>query len=280
MAPDFLGAVFALISALVWGGGDFSGGLATRRAHQFQVLVISTLSGIGILVICAWLWGESLPDWPDTVWAMGAGLTGVIGLAALYRGLSLGNAASVAPTAAVITAALPVVFTLVVSGSPAPQRLIGFVLAFMGIWLVSRSGGVTSRYGHHGLPLAYLAGVSFGAFFILIAQVKPGLIFTPLVVARSFSFFVGLLLLWGTRQPFPSLLANPIALLAGILDASGNIFYLLARQYTRLDVAAVLASLFPATTVLLSRLILHEQINHRQWLGVIICLLAIILITL
>jgi drug/metabolite transporter (DMT)-like permease len=87
------------------------------------------------------------------------------------------------------------------------------------------------------------------------------------------------MLLWANRQRIPALNANPVAVLSGVLDAGGNIFYMLARQYTRLDVAAVLSSLYPAATVLLASLLLKERISRGQWVGVIICLAAIALIT-
>ena len=82
------------------------------------------------------------------------------------------------------------------------------------------------------------------------------------------------------RLPLPGLRSNPTALLAGLLDAGGNLFYILARQYTRLDIAAVLSSLYPASTVLLAGLILREKISGVQWLGVAICVAAIALITI
>jgi drug/metabolite transporter (DMT)-like permease len=122
--------------------------------------------------------------------------------------------------------------------------------------------------------------LGFGGFFILLGQVEHGKVFTPLLISRWVAFCVGLLMIRAYRLPFPSLTSNPTALLAGVLDAGGNIFYLLARQFVRLDVAAVLASLYPVSTVLLARLVLGENISRGQWAGVIVCLSAIVLITI
>ena len=279
LSANLLGIFLALTSALVWGSGDFSGGLATRRNHQFHVLALSTLSGIVVLLVFAGLWREALPSLRSDIYAMLAGVCGALGIAALYRALSLGNTAIVAPTAAVIGAALPVGFGILTAGMPAAPRLVGFVLAFLGIWLVSQSSTPRKVVLQRGFALACLAGISFGGFFILIAQVEAGKVFTPLVVSRCMEFATALVLLRLYRMPMPALNSNPTALLAGALDVGGNIFYLLAKQYTRLEVAAVLASLYPVTTVLLANLVLKEKVLPSQWLGVGVCLAAIALIT-
>ena len=101
--------------------------------------------------------------------------------------------------------------------------------------------------------LACLAGVGFGGFFILLGQVEPGKVFTPLLIARVVALCVALLMLLIYRMSLPRLTSNPMALLAGVLDVGGNVFYLLAKQFVRLDVAAVLASLYPVTTVILAQ---------------------------
>jgi drug/metabolite transporter (DMT)-like permease len=279
LPANILGIVFALTSALVWGSGDFSGGFATRKTSQYQVLALSALSGIGILVLGALVLREPLPSLRGAIWAMLAGAVGAVGIAALYKALSMGHAASVAPTTGVIGAVFPVVFSMITQGMPGTTRLAGFILAFLGIWLVSGSAAAGSRVSRQGFLLACLAGAGFGGFFIMLAQVEPGKLFTPLILSRSMTFATALILLWANRQPFPALNVNPIALLAGVLDAGGNIFYMLARQFTRLDVAAVLSSLYPAATVLLASLLLKERISRGQWAGVVICLAAIALIT-
>ena len=162
---------------------------------------------------------------------------------------------------------------------PAPTRLAGFALAFTGIWLVTGSRTAGEKVSRQGFLLACLAGVGFGAFFILLGQVEPGKVFAPLLIARVVALCVALLMLLIYRMPLPQLTSNPTALLAGVLDVGGNVFYLLAKQFVRLDVAAVLASLYPVTTVILAHFILRERISRRQWAGVLICLTAIVLIT-
>ena len=278
---NLMGIFFALTSALIWGGGDFSGGLASRKSSPYQVLALSGISGgLALLLVYLLAWKEPYPSPNSMGWAVLAGLAGTVGLASLYRALSLGHTAVVAPTSAVICASLPVIFTIFTAGLPGVPRLAGFVFALGGIWLVSASHSVeTGRVSRQGFLLAILAGISFGFFFILLAQVDNGSVFFPLLISRAIELSAALLVLALSRARLPGWKENPVALLAGVLDVGGNVFYLLAKQYTSLDVAAVLASLYPASTVILAGLILKEKMSIRQWGGVVLCLLAIMLIT-
>ena len=278
MNTDILGITYALLSAAIWGSGDFSGGLAARKIYPFQVLVLTSGIGVVILLICGLIWGETLPAWSDIQWAALAGLAGAFGIAALYRALSMGCAATAAPTSAVITAIVPVLFAMLTIGLPGWQQLLGFGLALVGIWLVARAPDGNTDANRKGMLLALLAGLGFGSFFVLIAQVSLGKLFYPLVAARTVSLSVALVMTALGRQRLPNLVKNPVALLSGLLDTGGNVFYLLATQNTRLDVAAVLSSLYPAATVLLSILILKERVSGWQWLGVAACLAAVALI--
>lgn len=277
LPANFLGVLLALASALVWGSGDFTGGYATRRDSPYTVLAVSAFSGLVVLVIAALALREPFPAPDNAVWAILGGVCGAVGIAMLYRALSTGRAASVAPTAGVISAALPVIYSALAHGLPGAAQAAGFALALAGIWLVA--GGAAGGWAPREFRLACLAGASFGLFFIFLGLVETRAVFTPLVLARSMTFLAGLVMMRAYRLPLPSPSANPPALLAGLLDAGGNLLYILANQYTRMDTAAVLASLYPAATVLLSALLLKEKVSPRQGMGVIACLAAIVLIT-
>ena len=241
-----------------------------------------------IVIVAAIFWHEAFPSLPGILWAMIAGVSGALGIAAFYRGLSIAPAATVAPTAGVIGAALPVVFAGFTEGLPAPLKLLGFGLAFAGIWLVSvtpsdgqeGTSGQEGTFGRPGFLLACLAGIGFAGFFICIGQVDAGKLFTTVIIARSVALLTGLVLIKINRLPLPSLSSSPLALLTGVLDVAGNLLYLLAKQFTRLDIAVVLGSLYPAVTVFLSSLIFKEKVSRSQWLGIVICLAAIGLITI
>jgi drug/metabolite transporter (DMT)-like permease len=208
-----------------------------------------------------------------------AGSAGALGMATLYRALSMGHTASVAPTSAITCAALPVLFGIITAGLPKLIQLVGFALAFLGLWLVSRSPASSDKTFREGMILAFLSGIGFGGFFIFIALVDKGQIFTPVLVARTVTLGISLIMLRVNHLPLPGLTSNPIALLAGVLDTGGNIFYLLATQFTRLDIAALLSSFYPAGTVILASIILKEKVSRTQWAGMTLCLLALTLMT-
>ena len=271
------GVVLALCSALVWGGGDFCGGRAATKSHPFQVLALAALSGIAVLAVAALVVSESLVLDRSLLWAAAAGLAGGAGIVALYGGLAVGSAASVAPVAAVAAAVLPVLFGATTEGWPRVPQFSGFALALVGIWLVARST-TEAPASREGMKLGALAGVGFGAFLILIAQVEVRAVYMPLAVARAMMLLTAVSTLVIRRIPFPGLVSNPIGLLAGVLDAGGNVLYLLARQHVRMDVAAVLSSLYPVSTVILARVVTGERIAPTQWVGVGVCLSAVALI--
>jgi drug/metabolite transporter (DMT)-like permease len=190
----------------------------------------------------------------------------------------MGNMAIVAPIAAVVGAASPALFSLFVEGRPDLNQGIGLAIALIGLWVVSSAGRRTGPVTQLSLSLALFAGIGFGGFFILIDQVAPGSNFLTLLIARLAAFIIALIGLRVLHLPVPHPHTQPVALLAGLLDTGGNIFFLLASQLARLDVAVVLASLYPAVTVFLARALLREKVTSRQWLGVGLCLLAIVVI--
>ena len=274
-----IGIVIALAAALSWGAGDFCGGLAARKIHQFQVLLLTTLSSLLLLSLFAILLKESFPSTRDIVLAVLAGVSGSLGLAALYRGLSLGNAALVAPVAGVVGMIIPTFVGLFIEGLPGFLTVAGYGLAILGIWLVSRARDGSDPKDGDGLGLALLAGIGFGGFLALIAQMEGEQVFSPLVISKSASLVLALVLIRVQELPLVTPRRSLMAVYSGFLDAGGNILYLYATQFVRLDIAAVLSSLYPAATVLLSSLLLKEKFSFQQWIGVSTCLAAILLIT-
>ncbi len=279
MEITFLGILFALLSATSWGGGDFSGGLATRKLNPFQVLVLSAITSLVVMLGLAVLWGETFPNLRNTTIAISAGIAGALGLTWLFQGLASGPAALVSSVAGVIGATIPMLIGIFLQGFPSGSQILGFILALIGIWVVSRYSGEEGSQSQASLRLAILAGLGFGGFLALVAQINGPAVFAPLVVAKFSSLVLGVIIVLRLKISIPKLSSSPTALASGVLDAGGNIFYLLATQYSRLDIAAVLSSLYPAVTVLLSSIILKEKVSPKQWIGVGICIAAIILIT-
>lgn len=278
-SSHLLGIVFGLGSALIWGTGDFLGGLASRRTGQYQIVALAAAAGLILLLPAPFLRSDPPAAASDIAWAVAAGLAGAVGIAALYAGLSSGRAAVVAPTAAVVSASLPLMLTIVLEGSPDSFKLAGFLAGLAGIWLVSQPAAEDrSASAAHGLRLGLLAGAGFGGYFIFIAEVQPGRIVVPLLITKAAALIFALLVIRLRREAPASPAAHPLGIATGAFDAGGNLFYMLALQHTSLAVAAVLSSMYPATTVLLSAVALRERISRPQVVGVAVCLLAVGLI--
>jgi drug/metabolite transporter (DMT)-like permease len=272
------GLFLGLASAASWGAGDFGGGLAARRSNVYGVVILSQVTGLVLLAGLALLLAEPLPSWADALWGAAAGLAGGLGLVALYQGLAVGRMGVASPLAGVVSAGLPVLFGIVLEGLPGGLQLAGFGLALGAVWLLSR-GPDSVRLRSRALALPLLAGLGFAFFLILIDHASERAVLWPLVAARLASLaLLAPLTLWRRRG---SLLARdtlPLVALVGLFDGGGNAFYALAAQAGRLDVAAVLGSLYPASTLLLARLILKESLSSRQWLGALMALAAVLLI--
>jgi drug/metabolite transporter (DMT)-like permease len=279
MGSTFLTAAFALCAAASWGSGDFNGGLSSRRIGSFYTVLISYGIGLCAIVIVAIARREPIPPPADLMWGVIAGVVVMMGLIFLFRGFATGRMGIVAPVSAVLGTTIPVIFTAFTKGLPRELQLAGFALALFSIWLLSRPDKLGVRPA--GLGLALLAGIGFGAFFTALGQVSKSAVFWPLIVARLAACILMIAFALFTRKPL--LPPNPpwrLLTLAGILDVSGNIFFLLAVQSGRLDVAAVLGSLYPAVTALLAGLIAKERMARLQVIGVVMAVMAIGLITI
>ncbi len=274
MSHLFATVAFGLAASLCWGSGDFTGGLASRKASTSSVVFAAYAVGFVLMVVLALLWREPFPAPVDLLWGGLAGVAGVLGLLAFYTALSSGKMGIAAPVSAVLTAALPVLFSAITTGLPTLLQLLGFALALLAIGLISRPERAASAQA--GIWLAVLAGCGFGCFFILISRVHPTATFWPLAAARlsSVLFLFIVMRLRGQTISLNKAVA-PLVPLAGTLDAIGNAFFVLAAHSGRLDVAAVLSSLYPAATVLLAALILRERVSRVQSIGILFALLAI-----
>jgi drug/metabolite transporter (DMT)-like permease len=267
---------FGLASAASWGAGDFSGGLATRRAPAAGVVIASQGVGIALLVVLALATGEAVPSAGQLGWAALAGANGAFGLLALYSALASGRMGIAAPISGVVGAVVPVLVGTQIHGPPGMIRLAGFALALVGVWLLTAAGGSAQRARPREFVLPFLAGLSFGLFLVFIHRAGGAGILWPLTTARgtSIAVLVAIGLLTRTlRLPGRSALA--LTALAGLLDTGGNAFFVLAAQAGRLDVAGVLSSLYPAATVVLACLLLGERFTGRQTAGAVATLAAI-----
>jgi drug/metabolite transporter (DMT)-like permease len=271
--------VYGLASAVSWGTGDFSGGIAAKKSSVYGVLLVVNIIGLLLLSVCVLLSGSPAPDTYFLLMGAAAGISSFFGLAALYKSLAGGQMGIVAPLTAVVAAVMPVFFGMIREGYPSRYQALGFMIAFAAIWLLAapdKSQG--NRLRQLCLPAA--AGLCFGLTFIFIDQAAEQTVFWPLVAARCAGVVVLTVLLGSFRsQPsLPLINSYPAACLAGIFDTAGTTLYALAAHTGRLDISAVLSSMYPAATVVLARLFLKERLSRRQCLGVIAALVALALI--
>ena len=273
-----LTATLSLAAAISWGAADFSGGLASKRADVFRVVALAHSFGLVMMLALACLTGEPVPPLATFGWGAAAGISGGIGIASLYRALAIGRMGVVAPVASVITGILPVLVAVKTEGLPGLWQLAGFALALVSIWLIARPDGEVDS--HRGLGLAVLAGVMFGLFLIFGQQAGHHAVFWPMVSARLASTLLMLLILaFSPRDPRPLRPAVLPILMAGVLDSGANALFIAATQHGRLDVSSVLSSLYPASTVILARVLLKERISRTQNAGMIGALVSVALIS-
>jgi drug/metabolite transporter (DMT)-like permease len=278
-----LSVIFGLASALSWGAGDFTGGLAARKVGAFRSVFYAELIGIVLLFIVA-ATGESMLSSRSAIFALIAGALGTIGLMLLYHAMATGVMSIAAPVSALLAAMLPVVFGMFTEGLPDFLTLTGFGFALFAVWMVSQSeGGVKDILSHlSDLKLPLLAGIGFGFYFVLMHEAtSSGGAFWPMIFSRTggITLITTYLLITHTEWKI-ELSSLPIIAVNGILDLGGNFFFILAGQAGRLDVASVLSSLFPGATVVLAWIFLKERLNRSQWIGIAAALIAIVLMTI
>ena len=277
MIPILLG----LASAFSWGAADFTGGLVSRKTGAFRAVLLGETVGLLLLVPATLAVGERMPGLGSMAQAALAGALGTLGLVLLYHAMATGTMSIAAPVSALMTAILPVVVGSFSEGFPGPLTFVGFAFALAAVWLVSQSkDGVKDVLSHiSSLRLPLLAGVGFGCYFVLIHSAARDSTWWPMVASRAAGWLViGLFMLSrgeGLKAPHG---IWPIIILNGILDVGGNAFYILAGHIGRLDVSAVISSLYPGATVLLAWIVLKERLSRTQWLGIGAALIGIVLL--
>ncbi len=280
--------LLAIGSAVLYGAADFTGGLASRRAGTTPVVLLSQASGLVLLALILPLLPHARPARPDLLWGVGAGVTGGIGVALLYRALAIGTMTVIAPTTAVCAVAIPAGVSVLLGERPAPLAIAGIALGIGSIVLVSRQGEAAESGRDDstargtlgpGIGTALAAGVAIGFFLLCLAQTGSGAGMWPLLVSRTVSvtLFVAVAVASGRSVRMPVRVTGQ-TIICGVIDMLANALYLLAARLGPLSIVVTLSSLYPASTVLLARVVLGERLSLWQMLGVGSALAAIVLI--
>ena len=272
-------AVFlALLTALSYGVADFSGGLAARRTAALTVTSTAHALGVVGLVLLAAAVGADDVRSADLALGAASGAFACLGIVLLYRGLAGGRMTVISPITAVISAVLPVVGGLVAGERPGPTAMVGIVAALAAIALVSRTGPM-GRPDRQSLMIACGAGVGFGTYFLLISGVGEESGLWPLAAGRLVSVLLAASL--ATARHLPVLVPRAalfLTMAAGLLDVTANVTFLLASQQGLLSIVAVIASLYPAGTVLLAIVVEDERLSAAQGVGLAAAAAALVLI--
>ncbi|MCU1375348.1 MAG: protein of unknown function transrane [Actinomycetia bacterium] len=281
---DPMAVLLGLVVALSYGAGDFFGGLSSRRLTPVVVVQMSQLAGLVALTAMLFVVPDQHFVAIDVARGALAGTVGLLGLVLLYRGLAAGAMSIVAPITAVGAAVLPVVWGLVDGERPSVVALIGVALALVAVLLVSSpaADGVPLPGRGREVALALVSGAAFGVVFILLGSSGPDSGLWPVFAARAASVTVmtTVLLTRGRRPAVPPAGARATVAAAGVLDVAANAVFVIAAREGLLSLVAVISSLYPASTVILARIVLHERVDRRQQVGLACALAGVLLIAL
>jgi drug/metabolite transporter (DMT)-like permease len=272
-SPQLVTAVYGLAAVLAWGTSDFLGGYATRRANAFLFTTVVNIGGLILVVALATASHAQSPTSRGMWWLLAGGASGGGALAIFYRALSTGRMGLTAPVAAVLSAAIPTVFSMFTEGMPGPIPIAGFLFAAVGLWLITRAeDGNTPE----GIGLAVVAGIGFAGFYLCVRQAGAGSALWMASLTRFGGLVItGMIVL--VQRKFTDITAVGVrwGILTGCVDSLGTILFVRASQTGRLDEAVVISSLYPAVTVLLARMFLNEHFTRWRFVGLLAALAAV-----
>lgn len=276
-----MAVVFALLTAVVYGIADYSGGRGSRLASSFTVTFVGQCAGfLGALLLALFI-GDPVPSGHDLFISAAAGVAGSLGLLGFYRAMASGSMTIVAPITALVGTTIPVIWGLVDGERPGFISYVGMIVAVFAVVLVTDALGVQDkRTPLNIVVLAVIAGTCFATIFIAFDHVSSDAGLWPLVALRSVSLPIVFGVVLATRHPLRTKgEATRWALTSGILDSAANGFYLIAARHGLLSVVAVIASLYPVSTLVLATSLDKEKLHPAQWVGVGLALVALVLVS-
>jgi drug/metabolite transporter (DMT)-like permease len=264
--------VLALAAAASWGLADFLAGLASRRVSVPVVLLLVEVGGLVVIAVVAAVWGGPFFDDPQDFWsAIGAGVSGVVGLGCFYGALAIGTMSVVAPISSA-GVAVPVVVGIVTGNRPSLVTTAGLVAIVVGVVLASREkheGAEATAAGRKALGLALLSAVGFGGFFVLLDAPADVSVPWTLVVSRGVAVPLVALVVLRMRPAFPAARFGLGIAAVGCIDLLATVLLSTAQTKGDLSVVSVLGGMYPVATVLLAAVVLHERVRTPQLVGIV-----------
>ena len=276
-----MAALLALLSSLLWGCGDFLGGISTRRVGALRVIAVSYPVGCVVLLVCAFFVIPGTIDGVTIWWSLIVGVSGILAMYMFYLTLAEGPMGILSPVTAVLSAGIPVVVGIVLGESLTPLAVVGILIAGLAIVLVSLEFGAERSVTAKGLTYAIAAGTLIGVYLtgVGLAPDDSGLWVVTLgrIIGAVLVVAIAAAVILGRRggQQVPGAAYPWMAVIAvGILDSTANGVFQVAVRMDALAIVAVLASLYPAATVVLARYFLAERMSRLQVVGVGLALVA------
>ena len=279
-------ALLGLVSAGLWGVGDFSGGMGVKTGGggtgaALRIVLLSHITSFTFLLITVLVRGDALPAGHFFWWGIAAGVAGGLSLTAFYVALSSGAMGAAAAVSGLLAAAIPAAVAMLTDGAPGWRKAAGFLIAGLAIWMIA-AGPSDDKANSATMWLAVAAGAGFGFYFVALKFAGGAGPVWPMACARIGSISTCALILLILRGAGTVAITRKMLLWifsTALFDTTGNLFFVAATRAGRLDVAAVLASLYPASTILLAAWVLREKPSARQGWGMVVAAGAVILIT-
>ncbi len=277
-----MAVILALGSAITFGVADFLGGVASRRATAWTVVVGSQFFGLLVLLVVLPVLPTATYDGADLAWGAAAGIVGALGLTQFFRALALGTMSVAAPISAVITGAVPVLVGVGLGERPAGVAWAGIALALPAIALISREHvDSPTRMAPDVYVSAVLAGLGFGLFYVFIDRTGDGAGIQPLISARLTSvLLIGVMGIGAKRLARPAGRLVGVIAVSGMLDMSANVLFLYSVREGLLALGSVISAMYPASTLLLARAVLDERLQRIQLVGLALAGVAVGLVAL
>jgi drug/metabolite transporter (DMT)-like permease len=277
----------ALAAAVCYGLSDFAGGLLSKTRPVWMVATASQLTA-AVATAAVALLVPGYPGTADFAWGACDGIAGAIGVSALYRGLSQGRMAVVAPISGTGAAVVPVLVGLATGDRPPLLAWAGIAIAFPAIYFIPQAGSAHRPEGGGsptpmmtGAGYGIIAGLGFGALFSCVAQISHGAGFLPVALAQAVSAVTVAVIAASLHQPWVPRGHGLTAVFAfGLLGTAALILFLIATRHGLLAIVAVITSLYPASTVVMATIILREKIGRLQAAGLGLAVIAVVLVTL
>jgi drug/metabolite transporter (DMT)-like permease len=280
MASSGATAGLSLLSAATWGGSDFAGGWGARRASSLLITASGQVVSLAALLCICLALRLPVPGMKYLVYAAIGGFEGAFALAIFYRALAMGAMGLTAALTGLLTALIPVLFAFFHTGWPGTLTTAGLAFGLAAIWMISQSQSASgSGTPARALLLGACAGTGFGAQLILFKLGGEGGVLWALTTGRI-AGAAAILITVAVARPKGGWRGFWLpGIISGCLDAVGNLFYMMASRTGRLDVAAVICSMYPAGTILLAGIILRERPTRRQLAGMGLALAAVALLS-